>query len=80
VRTFGDRTLGILVDLSHTSDATMLDVFNITLAQVIFSHSNSRALCEDPRIIPDNVLHLWDGGVAMVTFEAEYINEERIAF
>lgn len=48
--------LGMLVDISHVASQTMNDVLDITRAPVIFSHSDTRALCNISRNIPDDVL------------------------
>ncbi len=46
--------LGMMVDISHLSDASVADVLASTQAPVIASHSCAKAICDNPRNLNDD--------------------------
>lgn len=76
VRTMNE--IGMLVDLSHVAAETMHAALDSTSAPVIFTHSSCRALTDNPRNVPDDVLlRLRDnGGVCMVTFVPPFVSQD----
>ncbi|KAI0780904.1 membrane dipeptidase-domain-containing protein [Trametes elegans] len=71
--------LGVLVDISHTSDDTAKQVLRYSKAPVIWSHSSARAVHDVPRNVPDDVLELVGQGpnktdaVIMVNFAPFFV-------
>ena len=62
--------LGMIVDISHVSDATFYQALLVSQAPVIASHSSSRELTNQPRNMTDDMLRAMtnNGGVVMVNF------------
>ncbi len=48
--------LGFLVDVSHTSDQTALEVIELSKDPIIVSHAGARALTPTTRMFPDEVI------------------------
>jgi membrane dipeptidase len=71
--------LGMLVDVSHGSDATFWDVLEVTRAPVIASHSSARALAPIPRNLSDDMLRALarNGGVAMINFQDVFLDPRK---
>jgi membrane dipeptidase len=70
--------LGMLVDISHVSDATFYDVLKASEAPVIASHSCCRALCDAPRNLDDAMIKAlaYQGGVIHITFHDSFLSQE----
>lgn len=71
--------LGMMVDLSHVSYQTMVDVLNVSEAPVIFSHSSVYKLTAHERNVRDDVLLKLkeNGGVININFCPLFITSGR---
>jgi membrane dipeptidase len=67
--------LGVVVDVSHLSEAGFWDVVDVTEEPFVASHSNCHALYPHPRNLTDDQLKAVTeaGGLVGVTFNPEYL-------
>ncbi|RDI98519.1 membrane dipeptidase [Dyella solisilvae] len=67
--------LGIMVDVSHSSDACVRDVLALSTSPIIASHSSSRALLNHPRNLSDDLLRAIaaKGGVIQAVAVGTYL-------
>ncbi len=70
--------LGMLVDVSHVSDKTLLDVLEVSEAPVFASHSCCRALCNTPRNLSDDLIRAIaaQDGLIDVNFHVGFLSQE----
>jgi membrane dipeptidase len=69
---------GMMVDVSHISDKSFYDVIALSDAPVIASHSCSRALCDNPRNMDDDMLRALakNGGVIQMCILSAYVKKQ----
>ena len=72
-------SLGMLIDLAHTSRSTALASIRASGAPAVMTHSSCRGLVDHPRNVDDETMRaLADaGGVLMLTFVPPFISVER---
>ena len=84
VSQFGEKVInemnrcGIMVDLSHAGEKSFYDALQISTTPIVCSHSNCRALCDQPRNLTDDQLRALAqaGGVAHTTLYAGFLRTE----
>ncbi|MEG1312228.1 MAG: membrane dipeptidase [Romboutsia sp.] len=73
------QELGIVIDVSHASDKTFYDIYNVTKKPIIASHSNCRSLCNVGRNLVDEQLKLIKdtGGLIGINAYRDFIHEDK---
>ena len=71
------ENLGIVIDVSHLSDAGFYDILNNTKKPFVASHSNARSLCNHRRNLTDDMIRkLADrGGVMGLNFYSCFLKD-----
>jgi len=70
---------GMMIDVSHPSKEAIKDMFELSKAPLIASHSSARALCDHSRNLDDELLGLFKkhGGVVQTVAFSSYLNTEK---
>jgi membrane dipeptidase len=70
--------LGMIVDVSHVSDATIRDVLAVSRAPVMASHSSCRAISNMPRNLTDDQIKqiAAKGGVVMINVGSGFLDQK----
>ncbi|MBU8922080.1 MAG: dipeptidase [Bacteroidales bacterium] len=71
-------SMGMVIDLSHSSDRTFFDVLETSANPVLVSHSCMRAICDHPRNMTDDMLRALagNGGVVGINFFPGFLETE----
>ena len=69
--------LGMMIDISHVSNETILDTLEVSRAPVIASHSSVKAFSDTPRNLTDEMIRAIaaNGGVVFINFHAGYLDQ-----
>ena len=69
--------LGMMVDVSHTADATFYAVMATSTAPVIASHSSCRAISSNTRNMTDDMIRALakNGGTMQINFDCAYLSQ-----
>lgn len=70
--------LGIIIDVSHLSDAGFYDVLENTKGPFVASHSNARSVCNHVRNLTDDMIKRLSsrGGVMGINYAADFLHDE----
>ena len=71
--------LGMIIDVSHLSDAGFYDVLKYTKAPFVASHSDARALCPHQRNLTDEMIRALAerGGVIGLNYCASFLAQQQ---
>lgn len=69
--------IGMIIDVSHSSEKTTLDVLNVSNDPVIASHSCTKAICSHPRNLNDDLIKRISklGGVVCINFYSLFLDQ-----
>lgn len=69
--------LGMMIDVSHASDASFYDILEYSKAPVVASHSSCRALACHPRNMTDDMIRALAerGGVIQINFFPSFLDD-----
>lgn len=70
------ESMGMIVDVSHLSDAGFMDVASQMKVPFVASHSNSREICPHPRNLTDEMLRILGekGGISGLNLYGAFVN------
>jgi membrane dipeptidase len=70
--------VGMIVDISHVSDATVDDVLAVSRAPVMASHSSCRAIADMPRNLTDDQIKriVAKGGIVNINFGSAFLDQK----
>jgi membrane dipeptidase len=70
--------LGMIVDVSHTSDQATAAVLEVSNAPVVASHSGCRALCDHPRNLTDDLIRAIaaKGGLVQIPYYPPFLDQK----
>lgn len=71
--------LGMIIDVSHLSDAGFNDVINISTKPIVASHSNARSIKENPRNLTDTMIKTISekGGIVGINFYNIFLGDSK---